>query len=254
MKYTGKFFRDTFPEWKKRKDSLIGRYLLRPISFYCSAFCANHGLSANTVSYISAIVAIIGSILFYPDNFICNLTGAILINIWSLLDCIDGNLARSVKKQPFGEFADAVSSYLLVAFMCTAFGFCAYQRGGSLIAAGNSLILIAGALASTFDTVTRLVYQKYKNSEHDLIENGVICKQEDLNKDHDKTGSLAVKLQESLGVSGWLPVFALLAVVIDCMDLLVLYCFLLYGVFFVAGIVMYLLKAIKIQKEVEKRH
>lgn len=49
---------------EEKKDAFVVQKFYRPLSFYGSSFAANHGISANTVSYFSVIVAIIGCILF----------------------------------------------------------------------------------------------------------------------------------------------------------------------------------------------
>lgn len=85
MRYTAQYFRDGLPEWKRRKDPVMVKLVMRPLSFYVSAFCANRG---------------------------------------------DGNLARSVKPQPFGGFVDSESSYILVALLGSCLGISAYNGGG----------------------------------------------------------------------------------------------------------------------------
>lgn len=100
--------------------------------------------------------------------------GAVLFSVWSWLDCVDGNLARSVRKQPFGEFADSMSSYILVGLMGSAMGIAAYNFGGTLLKPGNAWIILLGALASSADSLMRLIYQKYKNTEKELSEKGVL--------------------------------------------------------------------------------
>ena len=117
-KYTIRFFKETLPEWKRKKDSFVLKLFFRPLSFVTSSIAANLNITANTVSYFSILLAIVACILFLIPNFICNIFGAIFVNLWILSDCTDGNLARSVKKQPFGDFADSASSYILIAFLC----------------------------------------------------------------------------------------------------------------------------------------
>lgn len=129
MRYTANYFNENLPEWKRKKDPPLSRVFYRKISFYCSAFAANHGITANQISYFSMYVGIIASILFLFNKPLA-VVGAILVNVWLVLDCADGNLARSVRSQPFGEFADGISSYVIVGTICTTIGFYVYQHGG----------------------------------------------------------------------------------------------------------------------------
>jgi hypothetical protein len=244
MKYTPKFFKDSMPEWKRKKDPLICRCFYRPISFAVSALCTNLGISANSVSYFSAGVAIIGSAMLAWSNYVVNVWGAILINIWLLLDCVDGNIARSVKKQPFGEFADALSSYILVGVMCSCIGINVFINGGLFTEKNNVLLLVIGILASESDTMMRLTHQKYLNTERELMDNGVI-KEASKSLDGGHHGNRLNHIQEMLGVGGDLPLFILLATIFHALDLIVIYCGVFYiGMGFVA-ILIYVRKAIR---------
>ena len=124
--YTPKYFKDSIPDWKRKKDPFLSRLFYRPLSFLIASFCVNNRINANTVSYFSAGVAIIACASYIIPYYGFHVLGAILINIWLILDCTDGNLARSYKKQPFGEFADGISSYILVGLMCTTISFSVY--------------------------------------------------------------------------------------------------------------------------------
>ena len=130
MKYTAQYFRENLPEWKRRKDPVMVKILIRPLSFYGSAFCANHGITPNTVSIFSSFIAILACSMFLFARYEFNIAGALLIFFWHILDCIDGNLARCVKPQPFGEFVDAESSYTLVGFLGVCIGISVYYTNG----------------------------------------------------------------------------------------------------------------------------
>ena len=229
MNYTAKYFKDNLPEWKRRKDPVLSRIFYRPLSFYGAAFCANHRISANTVSYFSALLAIIASLMFLIDSNEVNVCAAILINVWLFLDCVDGNLARSVKKQPFGAFADSISSYILVGVMCTTMGVVVFRNGGYLVQEGNIWIVIAGAMASSSDTLMRLIYQKYKATARELVDDEIIKKEDDKRTDDNQVDSLPVRIEAELGVGGILPLAILLGTCFKFLDLIVIYCLLYYG-------------------------
>ena len=240
--YNYKYFRDSIPEWKRKKDPLIARFFYRPISFGISAICANFGINANAISYFSAIIGLISCVFIAMHNNVVNIVGAILINIWLILDCVDGNLARSVKKMPFGEFADGVSSYLLVAFLGIAIGINAYYNGGLFISKFNVLCVICGALVSIFDSVTRLVFQKYKVEELKICSYSANKKVEETSK---KRTSLVERIQEAMGIGGWLPTFILVGIIFHFMELVLIYCFIFYGAFFVLGNIRTIIHVIK---------
>ena len=250
MKYSPIFFKNSMPDWKKKKDPMVSRFFYRPLSFYVASFCANLGTSANSVSYFSVLVALIGCFSFLIYNHAWHIFGAVMINVWLLLDCVDGDLARSVKKQAFGEFADATSSYILVAFMCTCMSFAVYHEGGLLLSPGWVWIILIGALSSTGDTLMRLIYQKYLNSERELVDKGVLEPEKDVFKDHNQVSSFSVFFVETMGIGGILPSMVLLATIFHALDIVLFYCFIYYFGSSVIMSIKYILKAINKSKNI----
>lgn len=250
MLYTPKYFRDNMPAWKRKKDPIISRILYRPLSFVTASICANLKISANAVSYFSILIAIAGCVLFFFDNFVCNLVGAILINVWLWSDCTDGNLARSVKKQAFGEFADSISSYILVGLLGISLGVCVYLRGGVIVAPNTLWVLILGVFASEGDTLMRLIYQKYKSVERELVDKGVLQAENDVRTNKENVGSLRVRIEAELGIGGILPMLILFGAIFGFLDLVVIYCAVYYCGSCIAMTMLYIFKAIKKAKEV----
>lgn len=249
MKFTPKFFKENMPEWKRKKDPILTRLFYRPVSFAIASLCAKMNIQANTVSYFSAIIAILACGLFLTTNKIACIIGAVLINIWLILDCVDGNLARSVKKQAFGEFADGISSYILVGLLCTCLGISVYFTGGILIKEKSIWIVLLGALASSADSLMRLIYQKYKNVEKDLADKGIIKLEKDNRIDHSKVGSFQVRIEAELGIGGILPSLILVGTIFGFLDIVIMYCFIYYGSACLLSTVLNVKKAIQKAKE-----
>ena len=248
MKYTARFFKETMPEWKRKKDPPLSRIFYRPAGFALAAVFSNAGVSANTVSYLSVVEGILACALFLPQSYICRLIGALLVNLWLILDCTDGCIARSVKAQPFGEFADGISSYIIVALLGPAMGFAAYYDGGLLVKAGTPWILFAGALASMSDTLMRLIYQKYRATEREMAEKGLIQEEADKRTDHSQVNSLRVRIEQDLGIGGILPLLILVGTAFHALDLVIFYCLLYYGGSCAAVTLSYIRKARRAEK------
>lgn len=246
MNYSAKYFKDSLPDWKRKKDPVLSRVFYRPVSFYISSIATKLDISANTISYFSAIIAVFSCILFLFNRFEMKMIGAILINIWLILDCADGNIARSVRKQPFGEFADGISSYILVGLMCISMGFSVYFSGGIIFKPGSPWIILLGAVASSSDSLMRLVYQKYKNTSKELQDKGVIEQEKDIRTDKNSVGSVRVRIEAELGIGGILPVAILIATILNALDIIIIYCFVYYGLSFIASTLMLVKKAIKL--------
>lgn len=251
-RYTYKRLKDSMPEWKRKKDPILTRFFYRPVSFYVSSVCANHNVSANTVSFMSTFAAIFTCICFIIPDYILHIVGAILCNVWLLMDCIDGNLARGVKKQPFGAFADSMSSYLLVGLLCTSLGIASFYDGGILISPNTPWIIVIGAFASSSDSLMRLIYQKYINTEKELEERGILQSEKDIHKDIKQVRSFIVRVDEECGIGGILPSLILLATIFGFLDVVVIYCFCFYGLACVCSVVKYTKKAIMKARKYQK--
>lgn len=244
-KYTYKYFKNSMPDWKKKKDPIFIKLFFRPISFFGAAFCARFNISANVVTIFSLFIAIVACGLFFLPNYSAQLVGAILINFWLLLDCIDGNLARSVKQQPFGEFLDAMGSYLLVALLGISLGYSVFCNGGLFIKSGNVFSVILGAMAASTDTLMRLTYQKYKNVSIDLQNKGVIEKEYDIRTDHQSVSNLRIRIEMELGIGGILPPMILLCTVFGFLDIIVVYLFCYSMTACAVTIISYIIKTLK---------
>lgn len=249
--YSVKYFHDSLPAWKRKIDSKPVRFFYRPASFVVASFCAKRGINANAVSYFSAVVGIIGCLLYLPVNYWSHIAGALCINLWLVLDCTDGNLARCVKKQPYGEFADAFSSYLLVGYMGLTIGFAAYIEGGVFFKPGNAWLILVGAFASSADTMTRAVYHKFNSVTREMVEAGVMPAQEDDRKYHHQRGFLRALFEDQFGLGGFLPLIILLATIFHALDIMTLYFVAYFGAELFATVYVTLRKAIAVQKQYE---
>lgn len=250
-KYSVSYFKEGLPAWKRRKDPFFIRYTYRPLSFVGSSICANLGMSANTVSYLSIFIGLIAAAFYYFDSYTMHIWGAVFVNLWLLFDCIDGNIARCVKKQPFGVFADATACYILLAFIYTAIGYAVYVDGGLLFSKGNVWIIVIGSLVSCSDIVMRLVFHKFREGEIEL--NKVIGKEEKFLDDYKpREPSLKDRLLEAINIGGYQPFFILLGTIFHFLDIVLLGCLLID----MAGLVFFttrnIMKAIKLAKEYEE--
>lgn len=161
MKVTLENIKQSLPVSKNKVSSFWVRLWVRKFSYLVTYVCLKMGLSANTVSVISAIDALLGCIFLSINNRWFMLAGVILINFWIVLDCVDGNIARFQKQATrSGEFFDAISGYVVCAFAYLSVGIAAFHSS-SLLGEYQYIFIILGALASITDLYSRLIYQKY---------------------------------------------------------------------------------------------
>jgi len=174
----------SLPPEKVKQDGLWTRFVLRPISFPVAWAALRLGLSPSFVSYFSALLSVAAGILFAWPNFVLAGIGAVLFNVFSVLDCVDGNMARvSGKAGPWGGWADAISGFITYSSVFFATGLYIYWK-----TEWWPVLLVAG-LTSSANLLTRVAYQMYKNIEGDSAHGSV---------------SFERSLAENVGITGFL--------------------------------------------------
>lgn len=254
MRYSPKFFRDTMPEWKRKKDPIIARLFHRPMSYVFSSLFCEVGLTPNQVSFISLIISFLTCGCFLLQNKMWYIVGAILMNFWSITDSADGNMARSVGGKPYGDFIDATSSYAMVGFLFPALGWAVYKDGGLLISRGAAWIILIGAYTSICDTMARLFFQKMKNNTFEIQnKENASCKSqiEDTKEVSDisqgKLMSIFARIDSELSMGGWNLVAIIICAICNCLDIYILFYAIYYPTIFAVS-TLYLIKKTKCLK------
>ena len=155
--------RASLPPQKDRLDSLWLRFALRKLSFPMTWVFIRLGFSANYVSYLSVLVSVVGLVMMSIDDHVVMVTGACLFNLWALLDCVDGNVAR-VKAQlsEYGVFVDALGGYVAFAFVFLGMGIAAEHTKPLVPVFLNQIdFAVIGGFTSICQLTTRLIYKKF---------------------------------------------------------------------------------------------
>ena len=236
--YTAKYFRDNHPVKKNKKSSWLVRVCYRKLSFYATAFAYKIGLYANMVSFIGLIMAFVAAGLFIIPNKVCNIIAVGVCFVWIIGDCVDGNLARLVEKQPYGEFIDACGSYTLVAFILPAIGLAAYRTGNSVLLHNSAWIVFLGGIAGLCDCMARLYFQKYKNEK--MIMEGIKNEQSAVAGDEgiNRLYGIYMRLSKEIGLTGLFVPFLLVSVLFGWLDVFTIFYFLFYGLNFASTVVL----------------
>lgn len=162
MKYSYTDVKLSITKEKKKEDTLIGRYLYRPVANVLAYLAVNARISANAISVLSVIVTFASCVAFLLPFGWAVIIGLVLLNIFPILDCVDGTIARTLKgASHYGEFFDAMGGYAMCAFplifLCMAAKF-----NGKLVEIFPFdylfLLYAAGAICSLF---SKIIYQRY---------------------------------------------------------------------------------------------
>lgn len=108
--------------WEKQFP--INYHLVRPFSFLITYLFLRITSSPSRVAWAGFIVGLSGCFSFLGIQKWTVWPGIILISIFSLLDAVDGNIARTTGKVThYGKFLDSVLGEIIEASYCFSIGF-----------------------------------------------------------------------------------------------------------------------------------
>lgn len=250
MKYTYKQILDSLPIKKNSNSSWWVKLWVRKVSFFFTFVFINMGFSPNAVSVFSIFVTLLACGLYMVPNKMCVAIAVVLVNLWLVLDCVDGNIARCRKiKTVYGEFVDDIGGYYTVAFIYLAIGVCAFNFGGLFAPIGQHWLIVAGGGACIFDILARLIHKDYENftakteSEEERKAKAAIPSYEIINR--KSISYVRRRIGKELGISGAFMPLTILCAIFSTYDLMIGFYLLFNGFALVSTTIIYIYKADK---------
>ena len=162
-KVTYEILKETFPEEKKSVESIYGRIIpVRKISYWFTIPLLNINMTAFQASILSMYIAIAACVLIAIPSSAARVMGILLVPVWHIFDCVDGNIARYTKTaSDFGSAVDAICGYFIETFLPFSLGIAAYNIKRNYFAVSPEIFIIFGAMGSICYTLMRLIHQKY---------------------------------------------------------------------------------------------
>lgn len=113
-----------------RPGGLVAKYLNRPISIRMSRFLLNTSVTPNQTTWFAFFLGLVGIALIFVGGFWNTVAGALLMQANSIVDGIDGELAR-IRHQTssYGAYLDSVCDEILNALLFGAMGYNLVQNG-----------------------------------------------------------------------------------------------------------------------------
>ena len=98
----------TYPNLaKKASDGMYCYVVQRRISLHISLYCARKGITANTATGIDLLLAVLAAWSLSQGFYV---SGVILIQLFGLWSCVDGEIARLTKSpSKLGDFYDTMT-------------------------------------------------------------------------------------------------------------------------------------------------
>ena len=199
------------------------------------------------MSVLSIGVTVAACVCFAISTPACVVAAVVLINLWLVLDCVDGNIARCRRRPTvYGEFVDDIGGYYTVAFIYLAVALCAYNTGGVLFGAQNKWVLVMGALASICDVLARLINKDYVN----FSKNRPDYREEDYKTESKKSLSyIRRRVGKELGISGLFMPFAIVCAIFGAFDVMALFYLVFNGFALLSTTALYIYKADKFDRK-----
>lgn len=151
------------------KNDYFGFYIGRPITYVLTIPFLYTNISPNTVTWISFIPVFLGFLLFwYGNSSFSHFLGWFCFFFWSMLDGVDGNIARYKKQySKLGDTLDASAGYYAMALIPLAGGIAAAHHPGAFASLGGwsrDTYIVLGALSALWTILPRLTMHKAINS------------------------------------------------------------------------------------------
>ncbi|MBE9545890.1 MAG: NTP transferase domain-containing protein [Proteobacteria bacterium] len=152
---------------KKPSDGPVSRYLNRPLSFITSKYLVKTSITPNQISFFSFVLSLIASAFFLLGNYMALATGGVLVQVASIIDGCDGEVARlKHQESDFGGWFDAVLDRYADAFILL--GLTCY----TLVPGYNFLPLFIGFMAIIGSFMNSYTADKYDGLMKKLLGEG----------------------------------------------------------------------------------
>ncbi|MFI6596248.1 CDP-alcohol phosphatidyltransferase family protein [Nonomuraea sp. NPDC050536] len=130
---------------RKNGEHWAGVLYMRNLSIYVTWALAKTPVTPNQLTWLMTIVGIVGGAVLALPGLWAAVVSALLIQVYLLLDCSDGELARWTGKTSLaGVYLDRVGAYFTEAAVLVALGF----RASAVLPDWYTVLGLAGALGA----------------------------------------------------------------------------------------------------------
>jgi phosphatidylglycerophosphate synthase len=139
-----------------------GQKVARRVSIYFTKLLLYTPITGNQATLLFILIGVVAGLFFIPGGKWPTFIGALILQLWFVFDCVDGEIARYRKQTSLsGVYLDYVSHYIIHPFIfaCIAFGaYNAFQDIRAFIfgfLAAISIILVDFSIVCRFKVVVQ---------------------------------------------------------------------------------------------------
>jgi phosphatidylglycerophosphate synthase len=108
---------------RRSGEHWAGRLYMRELSLHCDPYLVNTRITPNQLTYLMVVAGILAGAALLVPGLAGAVLGAVLIQLYLLLDCVDGEVARWRKATSItGVYLDRTGHYLCEAALLVGFG------------------------------------------------------------------------------------------------------------------------------------
>jgi phosphatidylglycerophosphate synthase len=108
---------------RRSGEHWAGRLYMREVSLHIDPYLVNTKISPNQLTHLMVVAGVLAGAALLVPGLAGALLGAVLIQLYLLLDCVDGEVARWRKQTSItGVFLDRIGHYLSEAALLVGFG------------------------------------------------------------------------------------------------------------------------------------
>ncbi|MFD7894789.1 CDP-alcohol phosphatidyltransferase family protein [Streptomyces sp. NPDC059479] len=108
---------------RRSGEHWAGRLYMREISLHIDPYLVNTRITPNQLTYLMVVVGVVGGAVLLVPGLTGAILAAVLFQIYLLLDCVDGEVARWRKQTSItGVYLDRIGHYLCEAALLIGFG------------------------------------------------------------------------------------------------------------------------------------
>jgi len=147
------------PDYKK-KGNWMARNITRDMALPVSWVLLHTPITANQVTFLSLLTALAGCYMFSTGSVYLFLLGAVLLQVWYLLDHVDGHIARYRGQSGLtGMYLDFLTHYIVHMGIFWGIGAGAYRVTGEILYLHAGIF--AGVAMVFFNLIYDVMYKAY---------------------------------------------------------------------------------------------
>ena len=126
---------------RREYDTWYGKHVCRKLSIYITWLFLKLNISPHIATLIFSVTGVISCVSFAVGGKLSFIIGALLLQLWYLLDHVDGEIARYIDKVTIsGIFFDKIGHYIVHPLVFLSIGLGAYNDLGIKLALPLSFI------------------------------------------------------------------------------------------------------------------